>query len=342
MKRPTIMDVARQAGVSKGAVSYALNGQPGVSEQTRRRILMVAGDLGWRPNSVARALSRSRSHAVGLVLARPAVLLGVEPFLMRLISGIQSELSRSGFALMLQVVSDLADEMAVYQQWWGERRIDGVLVVDLRTNDPRLDLVRRLGIPAAVMGALRDGAGLAVVHKDETGPVTEAVEHLVRLGHRRIARIAGERQFLHTQQRGRAVTAVARRLGVQDGVRTIHADYTGARGAEITRQLLSEPSRPTALLFDNDLMAVAAAAVAREMGLEVPRDVSIIAWDDSPLCHLSYPKLTAVSWDVAEYGRQATGLLIEVTAGKPPRRIVSEQGRLIPRGSTGPAPLSNS
>ena len=334
MKRPTIMDVARQAGVSKGTVSYALNGQPGVSEETRRRILAVAEELGWRPNSVARALSGSRSQVIGMVLARPAMLLGVEPFLMRLISGIEGELSRSGFALMLQVVGDVEDEMAIYRTWASERRVDGVLILDLRVRDPRLELVERLGVPAAVMGNPRGHTGLAVARKDETAAMTSVVEYLAALGHRRIVHVAGQREFLHISQRGRAFGATLRRLGVAGTARTIYADYTGERAAEITRGLLAEASPPTALVYDNDVMAVAGAGVAREMGVDVPGDVSIVAWDDSPLCQLAYPPLTAVSVDIVEYGRAATELLIGIIDGGPVGEVAAEPARLIPRGTT--------
>ena len=130
MKRPTIADIARRAGVSKGAVSYALNGQPGVSEATRQRILAIAEEIGFNPNSAARALSGAAANAVGLALCRPARILGVEPFFMELISGVEAELSARSYALTLQVVADQDAEIAVYRRWWGERRVDGVL--DLR------------------------------------------------------------------------------------------------------------------------------------------------------------------------------------------------------------------
>ncbi|WP_409074258.1 LacI family DNA-binding transcriptional regulator, partial [Micromonospora chalcea] len=137
MKRPTIADVARRAGVSKGAVSYALNGQPGVSEATRQRILAIAAEIGFRPSSAARALSGATAKAVGLALCRPARILGIEPFFMELISGVEAELSARSYALTLQVVSDQDAEIAVYRRWWAERRVDGVLVCDLRTDDRR-------------------------------------------------------------------------------------------------------------------------------------------------------------------------------------------------------------
>src|SRR3954451_23766939 len=138
VKRPTIADIARRAGVSKGAVSYALNGQPGVSEATRQRIVAIAQEIGFNPNSAARALSGASARAVGLTLCRPARILSIEPFFMGLISGFEAELSARGFALTLQVVGTPEGEVEVYRRWWGERRVDGVIVTDLRENDIRI------------------------------------------------------------------------------------------------------------------------------------------------------------------------------------------------------------
>lgn len=131
--RPTIADIARRAGVSKVAVSYALNDRPGVSPATRASVKAIAREIGWRPNSAARALTRARADTVGLTLCRPARMLGAEPFFMELISGIETELATRGCALLLQVVTDPAQELEVYDRWWGEGRVDGVFLADVRS-----------------------------------------------------------------------------------------------------------------------------------------------------------------------------------------------------------------
>ena len=126
-RRPTIADIAQLAGVSKGSVSYALNGNPGLSEPTRRRILEIADEAGWQPSRAARALSASRSGACGLALARPARILAYEPFFSKLISGIEAELSARQIALVLQIVEDVEAETVALRRWWAERRVDGAL-----------------------------------------------------------------------------------------------------------------------------------------------------------------------------------------------------------------------
>lgn len=335
MKRPTIADVARRAGVSKGAVSYALNGQPGVSDATRQRIIAIAREIGFNPNSAARALSGANSDAVGLALCRPARTLGVEPFFMELISGVEAELSARSYGLTLQVVADPDTEIAVHRRWWGERRVDGVFLCDLHVDDRRVPALQELQLPAVVIGGPAHTGGLASVWTDEATALVEVVEYLAALGHRRIARVGGLPGLLHTEVRSEAFDAVCRRLGLDQHV-TVASDYTGEEGARATRRLLSSAGRPTAVIYDNDVMAIAGLAVAQEMGLAIPADLSIVAWDDSPLCQLVHPPLTALSRDIPAYGAHAARQLLSAIAGEPISSYQDETAHLTPRGSTAP------
>jgi DNA-binding LacI/PurR family transcriptional regulator len=337
VKRPTIADIADAAGVSKGAVSYALNGQPGVSDATRRRILAIAEQVGWKPNSAARALSGASAGAVGLALCRPARVLGVEPFFMELISGIEAELSARSYALTLQVVADHDAEISVYQRWWGERRVDGVLVCDLRVDDPRLPALQNLALPAVVIAGPGDFGGLPSVWSDDAAAVAEAVEYLAALGHRHIARVSGMPDLLHSVIRSDAFVAVCARLGIQQ-VLTVPADYTTEAGSRATRRLLSAADRPTAIIYDNDIMAVAGLSVAQEMGLSVPADLSIVAWDDSLLCRVVHPSLTALSRDIPAYGTHAAQQLLELLANGVVSTRQDPTAHLVPRGSTARPP----
>jgi DNA-binding LacI/PurR family transcriptional regulator len=337
VKRPTIADIAARAGVSKVAVSYALNGQRGVSEATRRRILEIAEEIGWNPNSAARALSGAPTQTVGMALRRPARTLGVEPFFMELISGVEAELADRAYALTLQVVADREAETAVYRRWWSERRVDGVLVCDLRVDDERIPVLEELGLAAVVIGAGSGAGRLSSVWSDDAAAVVEAVEYLAALGHRAVARVGGMPELLHTAVRTEAFDAVCERLGLEKA-RTIPTDYTGEEGARATRRLLSSRSRPTAVLYDNDVMAVAGLAVAGEMGFSVPGDLSVVAWDDSVLCQLVRPALTAMSRDIPAYGGHAARMLLDAVGGSAPESREVEASHLIPRGSTAPPP----
>ncbi|MEU9029879.1 LacI family DNA-binding transcriptional regulator [Streptomyces sp. NPDC048383] len=349
-RRPTIKDIARRAGVSESAVSFALNDRPGVSERTRARIRQVAEELGWQPNSAARALSGERSGAVGLVLARPAHTLGVESFFLQLVSGIQEVLSASRTALLFQVVEDVDAECSVHRRWWAERRVDGVLVVDPRTRDPRPELLAALGLPAVLIGGTATGTAdqdggpgepgascLSSVRADDARAMADVLGHLHALGHRRIAHVAGLPELAHTARRIASLRAGALRLGLAaDQVESVTTDYSDTEGAAATRRLLARPQPPTALVYDNDVMAVAGSAVAAALGIAVPGELSIVAWDDSALCRVTHPRLTALVRDTAAFGRLAAEELLAVLAGAAPRTRESELPRLEPRESTAP------
>ncbi len=332
--RVTIRDIAERAGVSKGAVSYALNGRPGVSDETRRRIVAIAQELGWYPNRAARALSAARADACGLVLARPARTIALEPFFMEFIAGAELELASHSIALTIQLVRDVEEEMAVYRRWWGEHRVDGVLMVDLRVDDPRVDALVELGLPAVVVGGPLENHAIPSVWHDEALAVTEAVQYLAALGHTRIAHVTGVSAFVHTMQRAAAFLRVTAELGVSAEV--VETDYSAESGARATRRLLSSPERPTAIVFDSDVLAVTGLGVAQQMGLTVPDDVSVIGWDDSLISQVVHPPLTAITRDIEAYGSATTRHLLAVTAGEAVGDLETERGELTTRGSTGP------
>ncbi|WP_017620405.1 LacI family DNA-binding transcriptional regulator, partial [Nocardiopsis gilva] len=300
MRRPTIADIARRAGVSSAAVSFALNGRPGVSEHTRQRILAAADALGWQPNTAARALSAKRAGAVGLAVARPARTLGVEPFFMQLISGIQAELSERANALLFHLVEDVDAEIGLYRKWWAERRVDGVLVVDPRTADPRPAALRALGMPAVLAGGPDPAGILPGVWIDDARAMARIVAHLRELGHVRVAHVSGPSGLLHTERRSAALHEATRPGATgTTGPTTVTTDFSDTEGARATRSLLSAADRPTAIVYDNDVMAVAGMSVARQAGLAVPADVSIVAWEDSTLCRVTHPTLTTLSRDAS-------------------------------------------
>ncbi|GHD03118.1 LacI family transcriptional regulator [Streptomyces violarus] len=334
--RVTIKDVAAHAGVSKGAVSLAFNHKPGLSEATRDRIFQAARELGWAPNLTARTLAGSRVDVVGLAVCRPARVLGLEPWYMEFVSGVESVLAEHSCSLLLRLVRNMDEEIGVQESWWRGRQIGGSILVDFRADDPRVGLAERLGLPVVAVGHPSLTGGLTSVWTDDATAVTEAVRYLAALGHRRIARVGGTAALGHTTIRTAAFDEAA---GALAGAWQVATDFSGDAGARATRSLLtaSAPDRPTAIVYDNDIMAVAGLSVAAEMGLRVPDDVSLLAWDDSQLCRLTHPTLSAMSHDVHGFGAEVARTLFGVITGEgaagshPVPTPV-----LTPRGSTAP------
>ncbi|MGW0532525.1 LacI family DNA-binding transcriptional regulator [Streptomyces sp. NPDC003032] len=335
MKRPTIADIAKRAGVSKVAVSYALNDRPGVSAQTRESVKAIAADLGWRPSSAARALTGARARAIGLAVCRPARTLSIEPFFMELISGIESVLAPLSYSLMLQTVAAHENEIELYERWWGEGRVDGALVVDLYEQDTRVRALDALRMPAVALGPPDAAGPLPAVWSDDGASVAQTVRYLATLGHRRIARVAGLRHLAHTAVRDDAMRQACRDAGLPEPA-LVHTDYTGEEGARATRRLLISADRPTAIVYDNDIMAVAALSVAQELTLTVPRDLSVVAWDDSPFTRVVRPALTALNRDIAAYGARAAQTLLGLIADGRADSVRDEPAHLVPRASTCP------
>jgi DNA-binding LacI/PurR family transcriptional regulator len=268
------------------------------------------------------------------VLARPARTIALEPFFMEFIAGAELELATHSIALTIQLVRDVEEEIAVYRRWWGERRVDGVLMVDLRVEDPRIDELTRLGLPAVIVGGPLENQKIPAVWHDERVVVVEAVEYLAALGHSRIAHVTGVGEFVHTAQRADAFRRVTGELGLEGEV--VESDYSAESGARLTRRLLSSPQRPSAILFDSDLLAVTGLGVAQRMGFAVPEDVSIIGWDDSLISQVVHPPLTAITRDIEAYGIAVARHLLATIDRGALGDVETEAGALTTRGSTGP------
>lgn len=332
-RRVTIRDIAREAGLSKGAVSYALNDKPGVSPETRERVMAIAEQLGWRASQAARSLSRSRAESIGLVLSRPAKLLGSEPFYMEFIAGVESVIASQGTALMLHVANGIDDEIDVYRRWWAQRRVDGVILVDLTEDDRRVGVVGEIGIPAVFVRDPRPAEHTSQIRTDDASAMRQAAQYLIRLGHINIARVAGNSDYTHVAIRNQTLVSVADEFGIPRPT-IVATDFSGEAGARATRTLITSQNPPSAIIYDNDIMAVASLGVVAELGLDVPSELSLLAWDDSALCKITHPPLSAMHRDVEVLGARAATQLLELIAGGNQRSVDGPPTALIVRGTT--------
>lgn len=338
-RKPTIADVAKAAGVSKAAVSFALKGTNGVSAETRERILAVADRLGWTPSASARALSNRRAYALGFVIRRDPTVLAADPFFADFIAGAEEVLADGGRVMVLSVVRDEASEKASYRSLASEGRVDGVLITDVRTDDERFALLSELELPAVVASQTKAKHGLPSVYEDDERGVAEVVDHLVRLGHTDIAHVTGDPAYEHAVRRRESFRAALRRHGLHPRS-VVESDFTANGGAEATREILGRPERPTAIVYANDLMAVAGAAVAQRQGLRIPVDLSITGFDGTEIGEHLFPSLTTVRTDPFLLGSTAAASLVEFIDHGTVSDVRLPSPELVVRDSTGPAPTN--
>ena len=334
-RKPTIADVARAAGVSKGLVSFVFNDRPGVAPQTRARILQAADDLGWRPSLSARSLSTRTSFALGLVVRRYAKVISSDPFFPAFIAGIELALAGESRVLVLCVVPDEDSEMRAYQNLVHDRRVDGVFLTDLRLGDRRLGVVANLGLPAVTVGHPEQPSEFPVVNLDDSAGIKAVVAHLVQLGHRHIAHVAGDMVMLHGIRRERCFREAMSSADLKP-TKIIGTDFSVAAGARATAELLALRQPPTAIVYASDPMAIAGLGLLQERGLQVPSDMSITGFDGTEMARHVFPALTTVSSDPVAWGQAAATTLLTLIAEGRRVNVELPAAELIASASTGP------
>ena len=337
--RPTIADVARRAGVSRSAVSFAVNGRPGVGAETRARILRAAQELGWRPSGAARALTRARAGAIGLVLIRQPHRLEFDDFFVRFLAGVQRTLTERDYGLLLHVQPPEAEGgLEAYRRLVDSGRVDGMLLTDVVFEDPRFDLLADSGLPTVVAGRPVGDCPFPSVETRHAEGIKKVVNHLVTLGHRSVAFIGGDPRFEYVSSRRTVWMQALREAGLEPGLSASVVPEDTA-GLAATARVLESDTRPTAVVYTSDMLALAGAGVARKLKLQIPRDLSIVGFDDSPVAALSAPPLTTVRVDYAGFGEAAAALLLAEIDGTPPPRFEPAAPELVVRGSTSLPPV---
>jgi DNA-binding LacI/PurR family transcriptional regulator len=348
--RSSIVDVARQAGVSVATVSRALRGMANVSADTRERVLRAAAELSYTASPLASGLVTGRIRSVGVV----APYAG-RWFFAEVMHGIEEALREHGYDLVLHVLADPARRARFFTELPLRRRVDAVAVVALPLEQAELDVLTGLGVPLASVGEPLEGMHGERI--DNVAAARLAVDHLVNLGHRRIAMIGGDpdgpEHFRVPRLRAQGYTEALQGAGLTVLPNwQLDGRYT-ARGGELAMtSLLSQPGgRPTAVFCQSDEMAFGALKALRRSGLRCPDDVSIVGMDDHELAETF--DVTTVAQPVARQGAQAARWLIDQldrSAEQEPDGDAGQaadggsadvswhQVRLVLRGSTGPCP----
>ncbi|OKL55026.1 hypothetical protein BSZ39_00920 [Bowdeniella nasicola] len=331
--RPTIRDIAREAGVSTAAVSFALNNRPGISDATREKILRLARELGWTPSIAARALSSQRSRAVGLVIGRPSRSVAAERFFFHFMTGIERKLSEERYSFVFHASATMDDELDTYRSWWAERRVDAVIVVDLLQDDPRPEFLRSLGIPAVFAGD-DPGYGAALL-SDEEALMETVVAYAREIGVDSIGYVAGPRTIVHSRRRLAAFETLTASAGVR-GIGTAAAEYSRVAGHEAVRELATA-GMPRLIVFDNEVLCLGGSRELARQGVAMPDEVALLSLEDSQLCEVMAPAVTAVRRDPAEFGERCAALITDLLRKRiedGARTIFDPAPEIIERAST--------
>ncbi len=331
-----IEDVAEAAGVSTATVSRALRGLPKVSDSTRAKVLQAAADLQYVASPTASSLASGKTHVVGVVV--PYV---TRWYFAQLISGASSVLRDHGFHVLLFDVGDEGPERSLLlDSRMLFKRVDAVLILSLRLHPAERELLQRMSIPVVTVGV--PDPDWPCVRIDDHRTTVLATEHLISLGHRRIGYVGGDTvpsmNFPTPADRARGFreTMASHGLPVEPGALAM-GDWSARSGLEVGRQLLTRPDRPTGLVVASDELALGLLAAARELGVDVPGEVSVVGIDDHEMAELN--GLTTVAQPVVEQGRMATSLLLQAVAGHDLGHEVSTvPTRLVVRATSGPPP----
>jgi len=337
--KTTIRDLARAGGVSVGTVSRALNGYTDVSEETRARILRLAAEMDYTPAAAARALVTQRSHVVGVFLETGEGHPDLQhPFFHGVLVGLKDALGTSGYDLLLFASESPGNGFGAHSYLMRARHhnVDAVVLLGMSDEDPEVRRLARSDVPCIGVDIDIAGPATACVTSENAAGMRLAVEHLAKLGHTRIAHIAGMLDTLPGRERLRGY-----RDGLRDAGLTLrdeyvrHGDFYFESGQQATTALLALPEPPTAIVAASDMMAVGATRAAAAAGVAVPGELSVIGFDDMLLAGHLTPALTTLRQDKSGIGGAAAAALRRVIEqSEAPASTIALPVELVVRDST--------
>jgi LacI family transcriptional regulator len=329
--KPTIYDVAREAGVSIATVSKVINGTGRISAETRRKVAKIMQQLDYQPSVVASALTGKSTFTIGLLIPDLA-----NPFFAEMARSIEDRGHELGFNLVICSTDNNPEREALYITLLKQKRVDGIIIATGISNEALLKNLVKQKVPIALIA--RDMPALAAdsVLVDDFIGGYQATSHLIGLGHRKIAVISEHLGLMSSKERVRGYRHALEEAGIPyDESMVCVSDFTVEGGRRCTKALLQSDRPPTAVFACNDLLAIGAVQAARESGLVIPRDMSVVGFDNTVLATIIDPPLTTVAQPIQQMGRQVMDLLVqEIRKEKRVKQRAILLPELIVRAST--------
>jgi DNA-binding LacI/PurR family transcriptional regulator len=326
MKHPTILDVAEEAGVSKSLVSLVMRDSDRVSASSREAILEAASKLGYRPNAAARTMVRQRSYVIGVLISNLH-----NPFFADVIDGIDMTATDSGYRSILTTGNRVAGRERLAVGTLLEMRVDGLILVSPSFHkDFAIEAAK--SVPTVLIGKATRAPTVDSVTNDDRQGAAMVVDHLVDLGHRRIAHIDGG-IGAGSKPRRTGYQRAMRRHGLETEIQSVQGGFTEEEGSAGMRRLRANGARPTAVFVANDLAAIGVLEVLRSEGLSVPGDISVVGYDNTAMAASHRIGLTTIDQPRHDMGRMAAGIILarinqdSTTASHvilPPKLVVRE------------------
>ncbi|WP_420643120.1 LacI family DNA-binding transcriptional regulator [Candidatus Leptofilum sp.] len=332
----TLKDISQRVGKSVPTVSRALAGFEDISPKTREMVQRVAAEMGYEPNITARNLQKQRTDTLALILPSANTLRFSDPFFSEFLSGIVEYIAQFGYDLNISS-TDSEDERNTYLKHLRSRRFDGFIVVRTQRQDARIDLLREHDVPFVAFGQTEDDNDFHLVDEDGRYGVRQVVDHLVELGHTRLACIAEPTNLTKSQHRVEGfIEGLAAHNIPFDPTLVVETHFRQRSGRQAANLLLDRAELPTALVACNDLLALGAMRAVQERGLRVGQDISVTGFDDILLSEYANPALTTVHQPASKMGSLVAQMLLNQIDGKPiEQKQVIIKPSIIIRKSTG-------
>lgn len=330
-----IREIARKARVSHSTVSRVINKVQTVDPKLARRVQSVIQEVGYRPNYQAQALARGRSHTIGLIVSE---LSGGNPFFAEIILYFERAAVANGFEVLISFADTETDpnHVAVCANRMRERQVEGIAVLTFGMEQC-LSEIATSKLPIVYAGANQTLEGICNLHINYLTGMRDAVKHLAAFGHRRIGYLSGQLGWSSMKMRYEALRKAMRLAGVVfDKDLVAECDHTLAGGSQGMAKLLSLPNPPTAVLCCNDMAAMGALKMLNTRGLLAGRDISLIGFDDLPLCNFTQPSLSTIRFSPSELANLAFQALLDVIESTEGKTEYEYKTHFVLRESTGP------